>query len=218
MPPILTVGPLEMPTYRAALTLALGLSALTGWRLWGGPGRTWWTICVAALVGGVLGGRLAHVLDHWDYFQSALGEAVQVIGGGLDWWGAILGGIAGTLLAARVLRAPAGPVLDALTPALPLLMLAGSVGCAAAACAVGREIPTLAGVSPLIAAELPDVYGLSAPRYQTQLWQSIWALGLLAWVALVYGRGWLRRWRFRVTLVLVSAGMLLAGLFRGDLR
>jgi phosphatidylglycerol:prolipoprotein diacylglycerol transferase len=214
MPPVLTLGPLDMPTYRAALTLALGLSALVGWRLWAGPGRAWWTICVVALVGGVLGGRLAHVLNHRDYFQFALAEAVQITGGGLDWAGAALGGMAGAILAARLLRLPPGPVLDALTPALPLLMLAGSVGCAAAACAVGREIPTLAGVSPLVAAELPDGYGLFAPRYQTQLWQALWALAMLGWVALVFWRGWLKRARFWLTLALLASGMLLIGGFR----
>jgi phosphatidylglycerol:prolipoprotein diacylglycerol transferase len=214
MPPVIVFGPLTIATYTAALSVALAVSALIGWRLWPGAPRAWWTICVFALAGGVLGGRLAHIVAHWDYFQNALGEALRVNGGGLDWWGAALGGIAGVGLAARLLHVPAGPALDALTPALPLLMLAGSVGCAAAACAYGREILTLAGVSPLVAAELPDVYGLFAPRYQTQLWQAGWALALLVWVALIFWRGWLRRWRFWVTLGLLTLGMLLIRPFR----
>jgi len=214
MPPVLTFGSLSMSTYTAALTVAIGLSALAGWRLWGGPGRTWCFICLFTLLGGVLGGRLAHVINHWDYFQFALDEALRVNGGGLDWAGAALGGIAGAALTARALRTPIAPVLDALTPALALLALAGSVGCAAAACAYGREIPTLAGISPLVAAELPDVYGLLAPRYQTQWWQALWSLALLGWVALLFWRGWLRRWRFWITLGLLALGMLLIGTWR----
>lgn len=214
MPPVLILGPVGLPTYPAALTLAIGVAALLGWRLWGGPARVWCTIALFVLVGAVLGGRLAHVLNHWDYFQNALSEAVRVNGGGLDWFGAALGGIAGAALAARLLATPLAPVLDALTPALPLLALAGSIGCAAAACAYGREIPSLAHVSPLVAAELPDVYGLLAPRYQTQLWQALWALALLGVVTVLFWRGWLRRWRFWLTLGLLTGGMLLIGPFR----
>ena len=66
----------------------------------------------------------------------------------------------------------------------------------------------------MAATELPDVYGLAAPRYQTQLWQALWSLGLLAWVALVFWRGWLRRWRFGLTLGLLALGMLLIGPYR----
>ena len=214
MPPVLTLGPLSMPTYTGLLTLTIGLAALIGWRLWGGPGRTWAAICLVTLIGGVLGGRLAHVLGHWDYFQNALGEAIRVNGGGIDWWGAVLGGIAGAALGARLCRTPFLPVLDALTPALPLLALAGSVGCSAVACAYGKEIPTLAGVSGWVAAELPDVYGLPAPRYQTQLWMALWSLGLLALTGLLFWRGWLRRGRFWLVLALLTLGMALIGPFR----
>ena len=214
MTPMLTLGTLSMPTYTAALTLAIGLSALAGWRLWGGPGRSWCWICLFTLFGGVLGGRLAHVIHHWDYFQFALDEALRINGGGLDWAGAALGGLAGAALTARALRTPIAPVLDALTPALPLLALGASLGCAVVACAYGREIPTLAGISPLVAAELPDVYGLAAPRYQTQAWQALWSLALLAWVGLVFWRGWLRRWRFWITLGLLALGMLLIAPYR----
>lgn len=214
MPPVLTIGPLSLPAYTAALSLAVAVAVAWGWRLWGGPPRAWLAICLLALVGGVLGGRALHVLSNWAYFQNAVGEALRVNGGGLDWPGAVTGGLAGAALAARALRTPLGPVLNALTPALPLLALAGSAGCAAAACAYGREIPTLAGVSPLVAVELPDVYGLPAPRYQTQLWAALWALGLLVLVALLVWRGWARRGRFWITLALLAAGMAVIALYR----
>ncbi len=214
MQPTLSFGPLSMPTYTAALSAAIAISALAGWRLWGGPARAWGIICLTVLVGGVLGGRAAHVLANWGYFQAALGEALRVNGGGLGWWGAVAGGIAGAALAARLLHTSLARILDALTPALPLLALAGSLGCYAATCAYGAEIPTLAGVSPLIAAELPDIYGLFAPRYQTQLWMAAWALGLLVFVGLCFWRGWLIRWRFWLTLALLTLGMAVIGLYR----
>jgi len=74
--------------------------------------------------------------------------------------------------------------------------------------------PDVGGVSPLVAAELPDVYGIPAPRYQTQLWAALWALGLLALVALLVWRGWPRRGRFWIALALLAAGMAVIGLYR----
>ncbi|HYO89656.1 MAG TPA: prolipoprotein diacylglyceryl transferase family protein [Candidatus Limnocylindrales bacterium] len=214
MQPLLSLGPLSMSSYTAALTLAIALSALAGWRLWAGPARAWGFISLCVLVGGVLGGRAAHVLAHWDYFQAALEEALRINGGGLDWWGAVLGGIAGAAVASRFLRTSLSRILDALTPALPLLALAGSVGCYAAMCAYGAEIPTLAGVSPLVAAELPDVFGMAAPRYQTQVWIAGWSLLLLALVGLWFWRRWLVRWRFWLTLALLTLGMAVIGPYR----
>jgi prolipoprotein diacylglyceryltransferase len=214
MQPVISLGPWTLPSYPAGLTVVIALSALVGWRLWGGPARAWTLICVAVLAGGVLGGRATHVIAHWGYFQAALGEALRLDGGGLDWWGAALGGIGGAVLAARIQRRPVAPILDALTPALPLLMLAGSLGCYAATCAYGAEIATLAGVSPLIAAELPDVYGFFAPRYQTQLWMAAWAVLLLGLVGVCFWKGWLARRRFWLALALLTAGMALAGLYR----
>lgn len=214
MQPVINFGPLSMSSYTAALTMAIGLSALIGWRLWPGPTRAWGIICLSALAGGVLGGRAAHVLAHWDYFQYAFGEALRVDGGGLDWWGAALGGIGGAALASRWLCTSLPQILDALTPALPLLMLAGALGCYAATCAYGAEIPTLAGVPPLIAAELPDVYGLLAPRYQTQLWIAGWSLLLLALTGMCFWRGWFARWRFWMALALLALGMAIIGRYR----
>lgn len=214
MQPVISLGPLSMSSYTAALTAAIGLSVCMGWRLWRGPARTWGWISLCVLVGAVLGGRIAHVLAHWDYFQNAFDEALRLNGGGLDWWGAVLGGIGGAVLASRLLRTPLVRILDALTPALPLLMLAGALGCYAATCAYGAEIPVLAGVSPLMAVELPDVYGLLAPRYQTQLWTAGWALLLLALTGLCYWRGWFRRWRFWLALALLTLGMVIIGRYR----
>jgi phosphatidylglycerol:prolipoprotein diacylglycerol transferase len=214
MQPVISLGPWALPSYSTALIAAIALSALVGWRLWRGPARAWTLICVAVLAGGVLGGRMAHVLAHWGYFQFAPGEALRLDGGGLDWWGAALGGLGGAALAARVQRRKLAPILDALTPALPLLALAGSLGCWAATCAYGAEVPTLAGVSTLVAAELPDVYGLVAPRYQTQLWMAGWSLLLLGLVGVWFWRGWLARWRFWLALALVALGMAIIGPYR----
>jgi prolipoprotein diacylglyceryltransferase len=107
-------------------------------------------------------------------------------------------------------------LLDVLTPALPLLALAGWWGCRAANCGFGAEVDTLANYPPLVVAELPDVYGIPAPRYNTQAFGLALALlvfGLTVWL---FRRGLLVGRRFWLVLALLSAGMFGIGFFRAD--
>jgi prolipoprotein diacylglyceryltransferase len=175
----------------------------------------WVDCCLCALALAVLGGRALHVLLNWPYFSERLAEAIDPRQGGLDWAGALAGGLLGAALGARWRRIPLASALDVLTPALPLIALAGWSACAGDRCGAGAEIHTLAYVSPLVAAELPDVYGIIAPRFQTQLWGQSVSLCLLLLTGLLFWRGWLPRIRFWLVLVHIVGLMLTIGLFRG---
>src|SRR5690606_38377072 len=86
----------------------------------------------------------------------------------------------------------------------------------AANCGFGAEVNTLANYPPLVVAELPDVYGIPAPRYNTQLFGlvlALLALGLTIWL---FRRGLLVGRRFWLVLALLSAGMFAIGFFRAD--
>src|SRR5690606_31172444 len=95
-------------------------------------------------LGAVVGARLAHVALQWDYFSAHTGEIIRLTAGGLDWHGALLGGLLGLALVARWRRLPLRLLLDALTPVLPLVALGGWIACWSAACGYGREVDTLA--------------------------------------------------------------------------
>jgi phosphatidylglycerol---prolipoprotein diacylglyceryl transferase len=56
----------------------------------------WWT-----LGGGVVGARLYHVIDYWEYYSAQIDEVVKVWQGGLGIYGALAGGILGLFLALR---------------------------------------------------------------------------------------------------------------------
>jgi hypothetical protein len=175
----------------------------------------WADCCLCALALALIGGRALHVLLNWPYFSERLAEAIDPRQGGLDWAGALAGGLLGVALGARWRRIPLAAALDVLTPALPLIALAAWSACAGDRCGAGAEIQTLAYVSPLVAAELPDVYGIIAPRFQTQLWGQVGALSALVLTGLLFWRGWLPRIRFWLVLVLIVGLMLTIGLFRG---
>ena len=210
------IGPLRLQTFTLALALAIAASLGLGLRQ--NPARRGAVVdaCLGALLLGLIGARAGHVLLNWEYFAYNAGEILHVQAGGLDWHGGLLGGLLGLWLVARWRGLDAGQLLQTLSPALPLIALAGWWGCLAANCAYGREVDTLANYSPLLVAELPDVYGIPAPRYATQLFGLGLALvtsglaGLLSW------RGWLAAGRFWLLLALLSLGMFSIGFLRGD--
>jgi prolipoprotein diacylglyceryltransferase len=172
-------------------------------------------LMLGGLAGALVGGRALHVLLNWDYFASHLNEALY--GGGLDWHGAAIGGLAGVWVALHFL-APCGraAVLDGLALALPLLVLALWAGCGAAACGYGAEVATLADYPAFAVSESSDVYGIVAPRWNTALFGMALAV-LVGLVMLIFTwRGWLTGRRLWLALALLSVGMFAIGFVRGD--
>jgi prolipoprotein diacylglyceryltransferase len=77
-------------------------------------------------------------------------------------------------------------------------------------------VDTLANYPPLVVAELPDVYGIPAPRYNTQGFGLVLALlvfGLTVWL---FRRGLWSGQRFWLVLALLSVGMFGIGFLRAD--
>ena len=213
-----TLGPFTLRSFTFFLGLALAATvavALLRLRPVAAAGRVVDAL-LGALLGAVAGARLAHVALNWDYFATHTSEIVRLSAGGLDWHGALAGGLLGLALVARWRRLSAAQVLDALTPALPLLALGGWYACWAAACGYGREVDTLANYPAYAVAELPDVFGLVAPRYSTQVFGLWLALALLGVAVLLVGTNRLAGLRFWLVLALLGGGMFAIGFLRGD--
>jgi len=205
-----------VPVYSLALVMGMALSIGVGLRRTRLRASLVIDICLAGCVGGVIGARIFHVLLNWSYFADNLNEALHPSAGGLDWHGALIGGLIGLALIAWVCKLELRALLDALSPALPLLAFAGWLGCWAAVCGYGAEVDTLAHYPAWAAAESRDVYGIVAPRYNTQIFGMALAIGLLAISVILIRRGWLNNRRLWFLLALLSAGMFGIGFFRGD--
>lgn len=219
-PILIEAGPLTLRAYTAwlggGLLLALGVIAWRGEQHAPGAATRWLDAALAALAAGVVGARLLHVALEWDYFADRLGEIPRVWLGGLAWHGGVLLALPVALVVVRRRRVPLAAWTDALAIAWPLGMLAAWMGCRTAGCAYGYEVRTLADRPAWMVAELPDVYGIVAPRLDVQLAGAVLSGTLLALMLLLTWRGWLSGLRFWLLLALSGLGFSLLGFFRAD--
>ena len=202
-PVVFVVGGVQIHAFTGAILLAVSLGV--GWLLWTAyrlrqPPIRWLDAAAGAVVGGVIGARSLHVLLESTYFSAHPDQILALSGGGFDWHGAIIGGLIGGFVVAKVRNVPFGELADALALIVPLGAIAVWSGCSAAACAYGVEVPTLADYPPWLVIESPDVYGAVAPRLNLPqigmfiglavfmlillLLLTRWARGLRLWIAL----------------------------------
>lgn len=88
-----------------------------------------YTIAIWAIIGGVLGARLVHVVDYWgDVYSRDVGQIFAIWSGGIGIWGGILGGFVGGTTAAMVIRQPVGVIADLTAPALLFVQSIGRLG------------------------------------------------------------------------------------------
>lgn len=69
------------------------------------------TFSIAVIVGGLVGARIAHVVDNWASYSGDVAKMVS-FGGGIGTMGAPLGATIAGLLACRFLRLPVGFMFD----------------------------------------------------------------------------------------------------------
>ncbi len=211
-----TIGPWQVQTFSLALALAiLPGGALALWQRPGRPGAVLDAL-LPALAAGLLAARGGHVLLHAAHFSVVPQDILRLESGGLEWHSGLAGALVGLWLGARWRGLNLRALLDALAPTPALLMLGGWRACMAVGCGHGREVDTLAHHSPLLVAELPDVYGIYAPRYNTPLFGLLAGVIALLLAGLLYRRGRLRGSRFWLLTLLLAAAMFLIGLWRAD--
>jgi len=163
-------------------------------------------VCAAAWVGA----RAYHVALNWDYYAARPDEIAQIGLGGLAMRGAFLAGGLALWLYACGRALPIGKLADAAALGLALGQAIGWFG------ALARGAPYGVVSDQRIALELPDIYGLIAPRFplphsEIILFAGLF-VGLMIW-ATRRPRAGLLFW----TYVLVAASVnLVLGFWRGD--
>jgi phosphatidylglycerol:prolipoprotein diacylglycerol transferase len=140
-----------------------------------------------SVVGGLLGARLVHVIDHvannWDYYSIHPGEVGKYIFGfaGLALYGAIIGAILAILIYARVRRVPFSNligVFDCLAVGAPVAQAIGRVGCIINGCCYG--IPSSLPWSFIYTHPNSACSLLNVPLHPAQLYFLLWNLIVFA--------------------------------------
>lgn len=131
-PVIAHIGGFELRWYGIAIALAVvaavWMAVREGKRRGISPDYIYSTVSWS-LVAGLVGARLLHIIDQWDYYAVNPLQIVQLQQGGLAIWGGLLGGGLATLLYARSRHLPLGRLADVAAPALLLAQMIGRLGC-----------------------------------------------------------------------------------------
>jgi phosphatidylglycerol:prolipoprotein diacylglycerol transferase len=174
-----------------------------------------------AMAAGIAGGRVGYVLANQEYFAENL-KAFYVWEGGLAFQGAFLAGLLALFLYSAYRKLPFLALADIAALGLALGQVFGWLGCLMSGCAYGLESHGATSILARLSLDLPDIYGIHAPRFATQPLAS--TLSLAIFILLWATR---RRWAsaqdrpfpgltFTLYLLLYASGQFLLEFTRGD--
>jgi phosphatidylglycerol:prolipoprotein diacylglycerol transferase len=179
---------------------------------------------VAVIFGGI-GARVYHVLTHWDYYSQNTDDITNLAQGGMGMRGALVLGLLAVLLFARIRRVSFWKLADAGAVGLALAQSIGWYGAhlvganygVVSDAALALPFGTPAGLLVGLAQDLPDVYGIVAPRVPVQL------IAVAFFFVLFLGLVWMG-WRLRPGagfvflsyLIIAAAGGFALGYWRAD--
>src|SRR5687768_12394039 len=149
-------------------------------------------VFLAGLVGGVLLGRLVHVALQWQYFIDHVPEIRKIYEeGGLNWHGLVIGAVFTMTLMAKVRKIEMQPLLNSLALLIPVLALFGWWACGTIGCAYGLPVARMADYPAGITWAQPDIFGITEPRFATQLFGVLWSMSVFMLALLLYRKHWL---------------------------
>ena len=88
-----------------------------------------YSIAIWAIIGGVLGARLVHVIDNWgEIYSQRPSQILFLWSGGIGLWGGILGGFVAGTVYALIAKHPVGIIADLSAPAILFSQAIGRLG------------------------------------------------------------------------------------------
>ncbi|MFA4835561.1 MAG: prolipoprotein diacylglyceryl transferase [Dehalococcoidia bacterium] len=138
------------------------------------------SIAIWGVIGGLIGARLIHVFDEWDYFADHPGEIIG--GAGLGIYGGILGGTLAGAIYARIKGFPVGKLCDISAFGMILAQVVGRIGCVLNGCCYGTPTGLPWGfvwTNP-DSDGYADTYRAGVKVHPTQIYELLWDLVVFA--------------------------------------
>ncbi|WP_420638427.1 prolipoprotein diacylglyceryl transferase [Candidatus Poriferisocius sp.] len=184
----LDIGSLELRAYGLMIALGVVAAAWLFSRRFTQRGHSpdlATSATVWAVIAGLIGARVYHVITDWKSFRGNWGEAWQIWEGGLGIPGAVMAAALAMWVFARAKKIPLSDVADSVAPALPLGQAIGRWGNWFNQELYGRptDLPWALEIDPRYR---PDKYRADETFHPTFLYECIWNLalmGVLLWVS-----------------------------------
>ena len=219
-PVIVQMGPLALRWYSVMIVLGVGVGTWMAARLAERRGLAADDVYGAAIwiiVAGVLGARLAHVLDQWEQYREAPLGVLAIHEGGVAIWGAVWAGGLAAWAYSRWRRLPFWAFADSLSRGAILGQAIGRIGSIITGDAAGRATTLpLAFTYAHPNAMLPKYDFFDTRTHPYALYELVWDLALFGLLWLVARRARISGTVFLVYLGGYSLGRFLLSFLRGD--
>lgn len=175
-----------------------------------------YSTAIWAVIGGIVGARLLHVIDRWDFYGENPAQIVAVWSGGIALFGSILGGFVGGAVYARLQGYPIGRLADLIAPAMLIGQTIGRVG----DIINGEHISKATDASWGFVYTNPNslsnqVYGLAA-SHPVILYEMIWNMAILGVIWWLRGKIRPDGMLFALYLALYAFGRFFISFLRED--
>jgi phosphatidylglycerol:prolipoprotein diacylglycerol transferase len=217
-PNLIVLGPFVLSWHGlfSAIGLAVGIWIATR-LLRGGPvsDDELMTTAFWCTIGGLIGARLLHVVDQWEYYSQRPLQILLLNEGGIAIFGAILGGALGGFIYARLRRLPVGLLADAGAVGLILGQAIGRIGDVINGEHHGARLPE--GTPWAVTYVHPNTLGeRGVPNHLAVGYELVWDLLIYGLLLGLWGRLPRPGMLFWLYLLLYSAGRFVINFYRQD--
>ncbi|MCL2475135.1 MAG: prolipoprotein diacylglyceryl transferase [Chloroflexi bacterium] len=197
-PIIFSIGSFNLGWY--GLWIGVGVTALLAWVIYSTikykPGfniENIMTVAIVAIPSALIGARLFHVIDYWDYYVAHLNEIIGFEG--LAIWGALIFGVGAVFVYCQFAKVNFFKIADTAIPGLFLAQAIGRLGCLFTGCCYGNVTNVSWSISYTNSAShgYYDSQFLDAGTgfHPTQIYESLFMLAMFFLFAFVLRR---QRW------------------------